>query len=155
MRRALLAFPLATLIASVAPAAFAQNTAPAGANELTQGGTNLPDGLRIIDTKPGTGAEAKSGLSVTVQYTGYLYQNGERGQKFDSSLDRNKPFTFVLGAHQVIPGWEEGVAGMKVGGKRTLIIPPDLAYGATGAGNGLIPAWSTLIFDIELISVGD
>jgi len=90
-------------------------------------------------------------LLVSVQYTGWLYKNGNKGAKFDSSLDRNKPITFTLGQKQVIPGWDEGISGMKVGGKRTLIIPPQLAYGATGSG-GVIPPNATLIFDVELVN---
>jgi peptidylprolyl isomerase len=109
--------------------------------------------LKITDTKTGTGKVAKAGQSVTVHYTGWLYQNGAKGAKFDSSLDRGKPFTFTLGAGDVIAGWDQGVAGMKVGGKRTLIIPPDMGYGDNGAGNGLIPPGATLIFDVELLQV--
>ena len=113
----------------------------------------LADGLKYIDTQVGTGAEAQKGLIVSVQYTGWLYtKTGQKGAKFDSSLDRGKPFTFTLGQKQVIAGWDEGVVGMKVGGKRTLIIPPDLAYGAKGA-SGIIPPNATLIFDIELTIV--
>ena len=109
--------------------------------------------LQITDTKVGTGAVAKPGHAVTVHYTGWLYQNGTKGAKFDSSLDRGEPFTFALGAGNVIPGWDQGVAGMKVGGKRTLIIPPELGYGENGAGNGAIPPGATLIFDVELLAV--
>jgi FKBP-type peptidyl-prolyl cis-trans isomerase len=87
-----------------------------------------------------------------VHYTGWLYNNGVKGAKFDSSLDRGQPFGFALGAGQVIRGWDEGVAGMKIGGKRTLIIPPDLGYGARGAG-GVIPPNATLMFDVELLGV--
>jgi peptidylprolyl isomerase len=87
-----------------------------------------------------------------VHYTGWLYNNGQKGKKFDSSLDRGQPFSFSLGSHQVIQGWDLGVDGMKVGGKRTLIIPPDLGYGARGAG-GVIPANATLMFDVELLKV--
>ena len=87
-----------------------------------------------------------------MHYTGWLYNNGAKGAKFDSSVDRGQPFQFTLGAHQVIAGWDEGVAGMKVGGKRTLIIPPELGYGARGAG-GVIPPNATLMFDVELLGV--
>jgi FKBP-type peptidyl-prolyl cis-trans isomerase FkpA len=114
--------------------------------------TELADGLKYTDTTVGTGAEAKPGHKVSVHYTGWLYNNGHKGAKFDSSLDRGQPFGFTLGAHQVIPGWDEGVEGMKVGGKRTLIIPPNLAYGARGAG-GVIPPNATLMFDVELLKV--
>jgi peptidylprolyl isomerase len=114
--------------------------------------TELADGLKYTDTTVGTGATADPGHPVTVHYTGWLDQNGQKGKKFDSSLDRGQPFTFTLGAHQVIRGWDEGVAGMKVGGKRTLVIPPELGYGAAGAG-GVIPPNATLIFDVELLKV--
>ena len=114
--------------------------------------TEMPSGLKYTDTKVGDGAEAKPGKKVSVHYTGWLYNNGRRGAKFDSSLDRGQPFQFTLGAHQVIAGWDEGVAGMKVGGKRTLVIPPELGYGARGAG-GVIPPNSTLMFDVELLGV--
>ena len=114
--------------------------------------TELADGLKYTDTTVGTGAEATAAHKVSVHYTGWLYENGKKGKKFDSSLDRGQPFGFVLGAHQVIRGWDEGVAGMKVGGKRTLIIPPELGYGARGAG-GVIPPNATLTFDVELLGV--
>jgi FKBP-type peptidyl-prolyl cis-trans isomerase len=106
-------------------------------------------GLKYEDTKVGTGQEAKSGDTVQVHYTGTL----KNGKKFDSSKDRGQPFSFRLGAGMVIKGWDEGVAGMKVGGTRKLIIPPDLAYGERGAGNGLIPPNSELTFEVELIAV--
>lgn len=109
--------------------------------------------LKIIDVKRGTGAVAKAGQSVTVHYTGWLYEHGIKGKKFDSSVDRGSPFTFALGNGDVIPGWDKGVAGMKVGGKRTLIIPPDLGYGAGGTPDGTIPPNATLIFDVELLGV--
>ena len=112
----------------------------------------MSTGLQTIDTQPGTGAAARKGQTVTVHYTGWLYQNGQQGAKFDSSRDRNDPFRFALGAGMVIRGWDEGVAGMKVGGQRTLIIPPDMGYGARGAG-GLIPPHATLKFDVELLGV--
>ncbi len=95
-----------------------------------------PSGLKIIDINVGTGATPKAGQTCVMHYTGWLYENGAKGKKFDSSVDRGKPFEFPIGAHQVIAGWDEGVATMKVGGKRTLIIPPELGYGARGAGGG-------------------
>jgi FKBP-type peptidyl-prolyl cis-trans isomerase FkpA len=107
-------------------------------------------GLQIIDTKAGTGAEARKGQTVTVHYTGWLYNDGVQGAKFDSSRDRNQPFEFALGAGMVIRGWDEGVTGMKVGGLRTLIIGPEMGYGARGAG-GVIPPNATLKFDVELL----
>ena len=109
----------------------------------------MPNGLKYTDTKTGDGAAATSGNKVSVHYTGWLYNNGAKGAKFDSSVDRGQPFQFTLGAHQVIAGWDEGVAGMKVGGKRTLIIPPELGYGA----RGVIPPNATLMFDVELLGV--
>ena len=109
-------------------------------------------GLQITDVKPGTGAEARKGATVTVHYTGWLYNDGQQGAKFDSSRDRGDPFQFPLGAGMVIKGWDEGVAGMKVGGQRTLIIPPEMGYGARGAG-GVIPPNATLKFDVELLGV--
>ena len=109
-----------------------------------------PSGLQYLDTTEGDGPVATKGQSVTVHYTGWLYQNGEQGSKFDSSKDRRDPFVFSLGAGMVIRGWDEGVAGMKVGGARTLIIPPELGYGARGAG-GVIPPNATLKFDVELL----
>lgn len=109
-----------------------------------------PSGLQYEDTVVGEGAIASAGQYVRVHYTGWLFQDGAQGAKFDSSLDRNDPFEFSLGAGMVIRGWDEGVAGMKVGGKRTLIIPPELGYGARGAG-GVIPPNATLKFDVELL----
>jgi peptidylprolyl isomerase len=111
-----------------------------------------PSGLKITDSKIGTGATPKQGQTCVVHYTGWLYENGAKGKKFDSSVDRGQPFEFPVGMHRVIAGWDEGVASMKVGGKRTLIIPPDLGYGARGAG-GVIPPNATLIFEVELIGV--
>ena len=109
-------------------------------------------GLQIIDSKVGTGASPKTGQTCVMHYTGWLYDNGQKGKKFDSSVDRNEPFEFPIGQRQVIAGWDEGVASMKVGGKRTLIIPPALGYGARGAG-GVIPPNATLMFDVELLAV--
>ena len=111
-----------------------------------------PSGLQITDTKVGTGATPKTGQTCVMHYTGWLYQNGAKGQKFDSSVDRGQPFEFPIGTRRVIAGWDEGVATMKVGGKRTLIIPPELGYGARGAG-GVIPPNATLIFEVELLDV--
>ena len=111
-----------------------------------------PSGLQYIDTQEGSGDTATAGQHVTVHYTGWLYKDGEQGAKFDSSRDRNDPFDFPLGGGFVIAGWDEGVQGMKVGGQRTLIIPPELGYGARGAG-GVIPPNATLKFDVELLGV--
>ena len=109
-------------------------------------------GLQIIDVKEGTGASPKKGQTCVMHYTGWLYDNGQKGKKFDSSVDRNEPFEFPIGQGHVIKGWDEGVSTMKVGGKRTLIIPPTLGYGARGAG-GVIPPNATLMFDVELLAV--
>lgn len=111
-----------------------------------------PSGLQYEDSTIGEGAVATAGQRVTVHYTGWLYNDGTQGAKFDSSKDRNDPFVFHLGAGMVIRGWDEGVAGMQVGGKRTLIIPAALGYGARGAG-GVIPPNATLKFDVELLAV--
>ena len=112
--------------------------------------TTTTSGLKFEDTVVGSGAEAKLGRNVTVHYTGWLYENGEQGAKFDSSKDRDEPFGFALGAGMVIKGWDEGVQGMKEGGQRTLIIPANLGYGARGAG-GVIPPNAMLKFDVELL----
>lgn len=109
-------------------------------------------GLQIVDTQVGTGATPTRGQTCVMHYTGWLYVDGKKGKKFDSSVDRNEPFEFPIGKGRVIAGWDEGVATMKVGGKRTLIIPPELGYGARGAG-GVIPPNATLIFDVELLAV--
>ena len=119
-----------------------ESTEPAQ-NEVTTG-----SGLKYVDLQEGQGVEAKSGQTVSVHYTGWL----ENGSKFDSSRDRREPFSFRLGAGQVIRGWDEGVAGMKIGGKRKLTIPAELGYGARGAG-GVIPPNATLIFEVELLGV--
>jgi FKBP-type peptidyl-prolyl cis-trans isomerase FkpA len=115
--------------------------------------TTTKSGLKYIDQKVGSGDVAMKGNTVSVHYTGWFYTEGKRGMKFDSSLDRGMPFEFKLGARQVIPGWDEGVEGMKVGGKRELIIPPDLGYGPRGMP-GIIPPNSTLNFEVELLKVG-
>lgn len=112
--------------------------------------TTTPSGLQYEDTVVGTGAEAQPGRTVTVHYTGWLFDNGVQGAKFDSSKDRDEPFIFPLGGGMVIKGWDEGVQGMKEGGQRTLIVPANLGYGARGAG-GVIPPNATLKFDVELL----
>ena len=111
--------------------------------------------LQQVDTKVGTGDEARAGRVVRVHYTGWLFDGSKadkKGTKFDSSKDRNDPFEFPLGGGQVIPGWDQGFAGMKVGGTRVLTIPPDMGYGARGAG-GVIPPNATLLFEVELLEV--
>jgi FKBP-type peptidyl-prolyl cis-trans isomerase len=129
------------------------SAAPSGALAQTAGkAMTTPSGLQIIDTVVGTGASPKPGQICVMHYTGWLYEDGKKGKKFDSSVDRNEPFEFPIGQRQVIGGWDEGVASMKVGGKRTLIIPPALGYGARGAG-GVIPPNATLMFDVELLGV--
>ena len=137
---------LSAILLSLAAAPLVSRFAQA-ASEVT-----TPSGLRIIDVKPGTGPSPQAGQTVTVNYTGWLFVDGKKGTKFDSSLDRHQPFSFTIGQGQVIKGWDEGVATMHVGGTRTLIIPPDLGYGASGAG-GVIPPNATLIFDVDLLSV--
>lgn len=114
--------------------------------------TKTDSGLQYRDEKEGTGEKAEKGQTAIVHYTGWLWVDGAKGKKFDSSKDRGQPFDFPIGAGQVIKGWDEGVAGMKVGGKRELIIPPDLGYGARGAG-GVIPPNATLFFEVELLKV--
>jgi len=139
MRRALLLF-VSLLVAGCAP------SGPPPGGTLTA--------FEKIDTQVGSGAEATPGSKVTVHYTGWIYDErteSRHGKTFDSSVGRGQPFSFDLGAGQVIRGWDEGVAGMKVGGKRTLMIPPDLGYGNRSAGP--IPAGSSLVFDVELLDV--
>ena len=114
--------------------------------------TTTASGLQYEDTVVGSGATAQTGQHVSVHYTGWLYNNGVKGAKFDSSKDRNDPFEFGLGAGMVIKGWDEGVQGMQVGGTRLLVIPPQLGYGARGAG-GVIPPNATLMFEVELLGV--
>jgi peptidylprolyl isomerase len=124
-----------------------------GAAEAAGKEVNTKSGLKYVDRVVGKGEEAVPGAKVDVHYTGWLYVNGQKGKKFDSSVERGTPISFTLGNREVIKGWDEGIAGMKVGGKRTLIIPPDLAYGSQSVGGGLIPPNSTLIFDVELMKV--
>ncbi len=127
-------------------------TAPLAAAAPDAGTVTLPSGLQIHDEVVGTGPEPRAGQTVNVHYTGWLYNQGVKGAKFDSSRDRGAPFSFRLGTSMVIQGWDQGVATMHVGGKRTLIIPPALGYGARGAG-GVIPPNATLMFDVELLSI--
>jgi peptidylprolyl isomerase len=124
---------------STSPQVTAQAAAPAPA-------------LQIKDIQVGTGAAPKLGQSAVVHYTGWLYEDGKKGKKFDSSVDRGQPFAFKIGQRQVIAGWDQGVASMRIGGKRTLIIPPNLAYGSPGSPPA-IPPNATLIFDIELLDL--
>ena len=137
---------LAALAGVAAAVAFKSAMAQTGKTMTT------PSGLQITDIKVGTGATPKTGQTCVMHYTGWLYENGAKGKKFDSSVDRGEPFEFPIGQKRVIAGWDEGVASMKVGGKRTLIIPPALGYGARGAG-GVIPPNATLIFEVELLGV--
>jgi len=137
------------------PPANAQYTTPPTSAQGVSKLDATPKELQKIDVKQGSGAEAVAGKTAVVQYTGWLYDPAKpdnKGAKFDSSRDRNEPFDFPLGGGRVIKGWDQGVAGMKVGGQRTLIIPPDMGYGQRGAG-GVIPPNATLIFDVELIGV--
>jgi len=114
--------------------------------------TKTASGLQYRDLKEGTGGKPKRGQTCVVHYTGWLWQDGVKGKKFDSSVDRGEPFDFRVGAGQVIKGWDEGVLSMKVGGKRELLVPPKLAYGARGAG-GVIPPNATLLFEVELLKI--
>ena len=139
-------FVLIALFTAVSGRAQTDNSSP---TKVTGKGKSTSSGLQYWDLKEGTGTSASAGKSVSVHYTGWLASNGK---KFDSSVDRGQPFMFQVGAGQVIKGWDEGVSGMKVGGKRQLRIPPELGYGSRGAG-GVIPPNATLIFDVELLAV--
>ncbi|HWJ95409.1 MAG TPA: FKBP-type peptidyl-prolyl cis-trans isomerase [Telluria sp.] len=142
--------------AQAGAAASAQSTAEQAAAQQAAPAEAPAPKVEIIDNVVGKGKEAVPGKTVVVHYTGWFYKPvapKQRGRKFDSSLDRGQPLDFPLGAGRVIKGWDQGVAGMKVGGKRTLIIPSDLAYGKRGAGGGVIPPDSDLIFDVELLDV--
>ena len=149
-QRLLLAIMSAFAIVSIGGVSTSVSTT---ASAQTAGKTmTTASGLQITDNVVGTGASPKPGQICVMHYTGWLYENGQKGKKFDSSVDRNEPFEFPIGKGRVIAGWDEGVATMKVGGKRTLIIPPQLGYGARGAG-GVIPPNATLMFDVELLGV--
>ncbi len=150
------AFPPAKILIAVAAlgvgllAGAATMSAQTGGKPMSA--TTTASGLQYIDTTVGTGAEPRTGQTCVMHYTGWLYENGVKGRKFDSSVDRGEPFEFPIGQRRVIAGWDEGVASMKVGGKRTLIIPAQLGYGARGAG-GVIPPNATLMFDVELLGL--
>jgi FKBP-type peptidyl-prolyl cis-trans isomerase len=155
MRTLAIALMIAASSACGGQTSSESNPEGSGAGAADPGGAAVTELIKT-DSKTGTGAEAAAGQDVTVHYTGWLYDPSRpdrKGQKFDSSRDRNEPFSFRLGAGQVIRGWDEGVAGMKVGGQRTLTIPPEMGYGARGAG-GVIPPNATLLFDVELLNVG-
>jgi peptidylprolyl isomerase len=139
------------VMASIAALAFTASPAHAQGHRMSAPVTTA-SGLQIVDIVEGKGPSPRRGQTAVVHYTGWLYQNGEKGKKFDSSVDRNEPFDFPVGMGRVIKGWDEGVSTMKVGGKRTLIIPPALGYGARGAG-GVIPPNATLMFDVDLLAV--
>ena len=144
--------PADSTTTAAAPAPATEPAAEAAAPAAT-GIENMP--MQKIDLAPGNGAEIKSGQNALVHYTGWLYDAAapdNKGKKFDSSVDRNEPFEFPVGAGMVIKGWDEGVVGMKVGGKRRLVIPPEMGYGARGAG-GVIPPGATLVFDVELVEI--
>ncbi len=148
-----LARSLAMLAITAAVGAGMVAAGGAKSSAQTSGSTvTTSSGLKLIDAQVGTGATPKTGQTCVMHYTGWLYENGAKGRKFDSSLDRGQPFEFPIGTGRVIRGWDEGVATMKVGGKRTLIIPPELGYGARGAGN-VIPPNATLLFEVELLDV--
>src|SRR3989442_8373227 len=143
-----------TMVLLGALAAIALAAPPASGDEK-KGESKMqktPSGLQYEDVKVGTGAQPRTGQTCVMHYTGWLWENEAKGKKFDSSVDRGQPFEFPLGQGRVIKGWDEGIATMKVGGKRTLLIPPTLGYGDRGAG-GLIPPGATLLFEVELLGV--
>ena len=137
----------AASIAALAASVAAMVTTTAAAQQAV-----LPGGTKVTEVKAGDGSIAEPGRAVAVHYTGWLYLDGGKGTKFDSSRDRGQPFIFTLGLGEVILGWDAGGAGMKVGGQRTLIVPPEAGYGDRGAG-GVIPPGATLMFDVELLAV--
>ena len=141
-------FSFRRLSAAVIAAFAAASAAPSVSAAAPE--TTTASGLRIADSVEGKGAAPQPGQTVKVHYTGWLFVDGKKGAKFDSSRDRGQPFAFTLGKGEVIQGWDEGVATMRIGGQRTLIIPPALGYGSRGAG-GVIPPNATLIFDVELL----
>jgi len=143
----------AALFAASAPADEKKPAAPSEPEKKSESKmTKTPSGLQYEDTKVGTGASPQKGQTCVMHYTGWLWENGAKGKKFDSSLDAGRPFPFPIGQGKVIKGWDEGVATMKVGGKRTLLIPPELGYGSKGYP-GVIPPNATLLFEVELLEV--
>jgi FKBP-type peptidyl-prolyl cis-trans isomerase len=161
MKTTFFALACASAVALTSAHAQTASTKPADAKPMAAAANALKEaskvittasGLKYEDTKVGTGAEAKAGQLASVHYTGWLWVDGKRGSKFDSSKDRGQPFDFPLGGGRVIKGWDEGVQGMKIGGTRVLTIPPELGYGARGAG-GAIPPNATLQFEVELLGV--
>jgi FKBP-type peptidyl-prolyl cis-trans isomerase FkpA len=152
MKRILILMGTVALAATLS--ACSNTNSPTTTSTGTNGVSSITT-LQTTDVRVGTGADAVVGRAITVHYTGWLYSESasdHHGTKFDSSVDRNVPFTFTLGAGNVIKGWDQGIVGMKVGGQRTLVIPPSLGYGSTGV-SGAIPANATLIFDVQLLSV--
>jgi peptidylprolyl isomerase len=151
MSRLLAVALAAALAAATASADEKKPTPPSDSEKKSESKmTKTSSGLQYEDTKVGTGASPQKGQTCVMHYTGWLWENGAKGKKFDSSVDRGTPFEFPLGQGRVIKGWDEGVATMKVGGKRTLLIPPDLGYGSRGAA-GAIPPNATLLFEVELL----
>lgn len=143
---------LAAMIALVA--ATGGRTDDPGQTEKEKKMTKTESGLQYRDIKEGTGEKPKKGQTCVMHYTGWLWENGAKGKKFDSSVDRGEPFDFPIGTGRVIKGWDEGVLSMKVGGKRELLIPPNLGYGSRGAGR-IIPPNATLLFEVELLKIQD
>lgn len=152
MRRVTLGALKMLVVALAATGAYLSLPAHEAAAQNNGKAMTTASGLKIIDTQVGTGASPKTGQICVMHYTGWLYENGKKGAKFDSSVDRGQPFQFRIGVGMVIKGWDEGVSTMKVGGKRTLIIPSELGYGSRGAG-GVIPPNATLLFEVELLDV--
>ena len=154
-RRTLALLAAAAALLVLTPRVFADEKANAGGKDEKKSESKMiktGSGLQYEDTKVGTGAEPKTGQTCVMHYTGWLWENDAKGKKFDSSVDRGQPFEFELGVGRGIMGWDEGVATMKVGGKRTLLIPPQLAYGSRGAG-GVVPPNATLLFEVELLGI--
>ncbi len=156
MKTTFLLLSAAFTAALLAAPALADEPKPTAAPEAAKKSetkmTKTPSGLQYEDVKVGTGASPQKGQTCVMHYTGWLWEDGAKGKKFDSSVDRGSPFSFPLGQGRVIKGWDEGVATMKVGGKRLLLIPADLAYGSRGAG-GVIPPNATLLFEVELLEI--